>query len=740
MAAMVPLDRTYGSRKAAMDAMRYAVVEATGHGISVDSKASGKKRVVVYCPSLFKVPLNQGKGKKVCVLHDTDRLDGFTCEQLPNEKTGVFAKRRVAAAEAFAKTKGFCGFKAVLNKIKVNVAHDTVGDVSNSLYVWKWKEMNDGKNYCPHDESCCHMTKLTGTLLRTAMKKKIHANMHMPGKQAKAAMTGAGTGITEANLPSQSSMYRAQYLIKNEELEWYNENWGRLETFLNELGEMNPTWTVTLEKDDDNRFKRLFVGIGSNIKVLQHAGLDVYALDSCHVKHIIAHGLQLHILVSYQGANRVVILAISVDTTESGASYTFFGQQCVALGIKDLFDIDRNIVPSLPVLFSDGMKGINEAIEIWGETVHHAHCVRHLAGSARDALKRQRAAALAYNRSHTAQRKVPDASLADAQVFALCRASNKRDFRKQMNAITGSNKAAALYLQQKETKRFSQFAMMNMKPRSVHCHGRVTSQAVEGTNGVLVQQRKEHPYRMVTEIIAYAADQFYKHQTETQKWVQRGNTLTPYASKLFASQKSLATSNHAYTVRALGSDRYQVTDTLSAGRTSYTVCIDKNSPSCSPCNFFSQHLIPCRHMLLCIGTYDPELFTERRQEFIDNFFHPSFLVKNLGRAYEDGVFNMPSAPTGRPMPKVISLTSSDDDDDDEEEELMLPPVGYGLDDYKKKKRAGRPRTKRIRSRGAQGNDGARLRLAKLQKRSAGVRKSRGSAEKGRIALTNLELH
>ena len=145
-------------------------------------------------------------------------------------------------------------------------------------------------------------------------------------------------------------------------------------------------------------------------------------------------------------------------------------------------------------------------------------------------------------------------------------------------------------------------------------------------------------------------------------------------------------------------------------------------------------------MLLCIGTYDPELFTERRQEFIDNFFHPSFLVKNLGRAYEDGVFNMPSAPTGRPMPKVISLTSSDDDDDEEEEELMLPPVGYGLDDYNKKKRAGRPRTKRIRSRGAQGNDGARLRLAKLQKRSAGVRKSRGSAEKGRIALTNLELH
>ena len=61
---------------------------------------------------------------------------------------------------------------------------------------------------------------------------------------------------------------------------------------------------------------------------------------------------------------------------------------------------------------------------------------------------------------------------------------------------------------------------------------------------------------------------------------------------------------------------------------------------------------------------------------------------------------------------------------------MLPPVGFALDDYKKKKNRGRPRLKRIRSRGAaSSDDGERLR-----KRSMGLRQGRGSAQAGREAL------
>ena len=72
---------------------------------------------------------------------------------------------------------------------------------------------------------------------------------------------------------------------------------------------------------------------------------------------------------------------------------------------------------------------------------------------------------------------------------------------------------------------------------------------------------------------------------------------------------------------------------------SHAVCIDKDHPSCNPCNFFNQHRIPCCHMMLTIALHDKELLSDRKEEFFDNFFHPSFLIKNLCLGYEDGVFN-----------------------------------------------------------------------------------------------------
>ena len=88
-------------------------------------------------------------------------------------------------------------------------------------------------------------------------------------------------------------------------------------------------------------------------------------------------------------------------------------------------------------------------------------------------------------------------------------------------------------------------------------------------------------------------------------------------------------------------------------------------------------------------------------------------------------------------PKIISLMMDSEEEelmDSEEAELMLPPVGFTLDDYEKKKPRGRPRNKRIRSRGAVGDDGERLR-----KRSAGLRQGRHNAQAARNVLANFVL-
>merc|ERR1711871_846389 len=202
------------------------------------------------------------------------------------------------------------------------------------------------------------------------------------------------------------------------------------------------------------------------------------------------------------------------------------GEQCAGLGIKNLFNIDRNFVPSLPVLFSDGMKGIEEALSVWGGAIHHAYCARHLAGSTRHALKRLR---------------------------NLDTGPRPRMRFDQMNALARRNEYAAKHLHKKDRGRYLQSAMMSMQPKPVRCHDKITSGLVEGTNGVLVEMRKEDPYTMVHRLITYIAGQFDKHQKESQKWKDGGQVLTPYASKLFASQKTLAMANKAYTVQAIGS-------------------------------------------------------------------------------------------------------------------------------------------------------------------------------------------
>ena len=56
MEEYLPLDMEYPTRQEAMEAIKLANLSATGHEIQVDNKASGKRRAVVYCSSIYKLP------------------------------------------------------------------------------------------------------------------------------------------------------------------------------------------------------------------------------------------------------------------------------------------------------------------------------------------------------------------------------------------------------------------------------------------------------------------------------------------------------------------------------------------------------------------------------------------------------------------------------------------------------------------------------------------------------------
>ena len=380
----------------------------------------------------------------------------------------------------------------------------------------------------------------------------------------------------------------------------------------------------------------------------------------------------------------------------------------------DVFCIDRVFVPQKAVLFSDGMKGIDAVVKVWGGNVHHALCGRHLSGANRDWLKAQRAAALEHNRkTNNIQLKVqvPIVNLHDHQIFRLCRASTEHEFRTEMNNLSRSNEYAAKYMHKKNTLSYSQYAMTNMKPRPVFCQSRITSGCVEGTNGVLCDLRKEDPYNMVHGINMYVAEQYNLHKIEILGWLSEGKNISPHGADLFVSERDLATTNIAYKINRIGLMLFSVVDTASIKRTQHTIDINFDNPSCRPCSFWSQHGIPCRHMILGISTYAPKLLSDDREKFFNNFFHPSFLVKNLASGYEGGDFTMPDHPVGPALPVTIHIDSDSDSENIVKEAplKMLPPISFGLEDYQGKNKRGRPRTKRIRSRGAKSGDGERLR-------------------------------
>ena len=86
-------------------------------------------------------------------------------------------------------------------------------------FVWRFKDLVNGLNYRPHNSDCTSVGKVKGELLRKIMKPSIDTNRFMQGKQVKQAVTGAGSSISLANLPSNSSMYRQQKHIKQEDLQ-----------------------------------------------------------------------------------------------------------------------------------------------------------------------------------------------------------------------------------------------------------------------------------------------------------------------------------------------------------------------------------------------------------------------------------------------------------------------------------------------------------------------------------------
>ena len=483
MSQLLPPTVEYESREEAAIALKFALLQVHGKcGIRCDSSRSGGSRAVYVCQSIVHT---------VSTLNSSgQRIDGRTAfnvevarpAQLEGETTPQF-KRRCTRAARKAQA---CHFLAVLRKLGTKRwIFDTVS--------------TDGQNYIGHDASCWQLGTVPGAVASKLLEEAIHADPKISGRAMHAQLIAKSSPVGAGTAPSASTLYRGRAAVAATSEERYNIYWARLRTYLDEFAEMNPSSSVAYVADARGHFQRYFVSIFSAVNLLRHSGMGFYSIDACHTKHRIADGMQLHFLVGRTGNNTNILVAWSLEAKENADSYSWFAQKCQDAGIGALLEKALG-AEQTPVLFSDGHKGTPHFASRF-EGLHHARCAKHLASSARVAVKKA-----------GKERNVRVQPFRDGDVIRVCAAKTKADFDSEAGRLQRICPHALEYLHNYTAATFSVFHMA--KEKNVACFGQCTSNAVEGFNGTkkVTEARKMHPFLCLVALVKYSCERLSFHR------------------------------------------------------------------------------------------------------------------------------------------------------------------------------------------------------------------------------------
>jgi hypothetical protein len=720
MEVLLPLDAVYPSRAAASSAVFIAIAECYGKNIKQYRNQCGSQKITFICPSANDHFDNTTKN----VTEVADDDSGFHCHQYAGEGKVAYNTRREYENVIHSADSGtICSFYAVAR-------------MTPKEKTWRFQIFQDsGLNYKPHSEECTCLAILKGKALRSKMKNVISGNHQLSGKELLNAMTGGTTNVSLPMLPSKSAMYRAKLSVKHDADGLYTENWAKLEPYLEQLAHLNPSMRVVLEKDDDNRFLRYFIGFGTSIEILTNFGLGLQAIDACHTRHHIFNGAVILLLVGRTGMNRNLPIAISLSLSETSDAYAFMAKNLMQMtggnelpvlaGPGAFGSMDANcsfdnwdgpyarLVNPAPsslnlgmVIIKDGFKGCNTFTKLitspptpgvpeneQRKDPHDALCVRHLASSAR----------LAHNEE---VKKTKNKTFGESQtvtttfhnnaVFKIARASSEKKQKQAFNQLAIHYPFVAAYLKSRDPLLWLHYDMGVDKGLSLHGH--VTSNIVEGENGCIVNEREMHPLIFTEAYLMRVLGKWTDQRTEIEEIADAGSDLTPYAKKHFVEETNLSRQNSGYICCGNGrSSRYQVWDRQSIDQERHCVDLDPKCPSCSPCNTWNDKRLPCRHMLIAIGKHrlhylnDPKM----RSFFLRTFFHPAYLIENATKMYANNSLSteihFPPLVLGEPVEDIsipcgVFADGCFKADENEIVQKMLPPLKYTMEHYKNNKK------------------------------------------------------
>ena len=201
------------------------------------------------------------------------------------------------------------------------------------------------------------------------------------------------TKISTGSVP-QSVAYQIRLGCVYTGYQIYEGNWGKLDRWGQEFVQRNPGSKFHLEVDEEGRFERMFVGIGSAVRVAQQTGIEFSGIDATYFRHVQYKGRVL-ILVTRDGNNQLLLLAWVIASKENAANYKYMADKEKEMeGLKGYLNRPQHL------LYSDRHKGI-PAFENEFKC-GTAHCIVHVAENAKDWVKRKYGAEVS-SMSHTVE-------------------------------------------------------------------------------------------------------------------------------------------------------------------------------------------------------------------------------------------------------------------------------------------------------------------------------------------------
>lgn len=215
-------------------------------------------------------------------------------------------------------------------------------------------------------------------------------------------------------------------------------------------------------------------GIGGNAETLW--GWLLWG-DACFTKHHIVKEMQLHILCRRTGANTIIIIAWSLELSESNNTYEWFAAHCEQTRFDDLSSVTAGPLKK-PGLFLWWLQR-HGPLPVAFPRLHHALCGLHLSKVIRNDLTLR-------NAGHRLE-----LGFTDAQVIAVCSSKTDQDYRYALSKLTQASQSASGGLVNYNPEKW---CCNDMAKKGIPTFGHCTSNVVEGTNGVLEPARHKHPY------------------------------------------------------------------------------------------------------------------------------------------------------------------------------------------------------------------------------------------------------